>query len=355
MTRALYAVLLAGGSGTRFWPASRSGTPKQFLRICGERPMLVETAARLEGLVDPSRILVVTTREQSAQARELLPRIPERNVLPEPTARNTAAAVALASFEIRRRDPLAVQVVLPSDHVIETPEGFRDTVRAAADEAAESGALLVFGVRPTHPATAYGWIRAGAPRGSRGDHAVHTVERFVEKPDLGRAREFLAQGGHFWNSGMFVWTGEAFDRELGLHAPEIRSALAEPLSEAQLARAYEGLPSVSIDVALMERSYNVRMIAIPWSWSDVGSWDALADVGEKDAAGNVACGGAALEAIDARGSIVHAPPGELVALIGVEDLVVVHAQGATLVCRRDRAQDVKRLVERLRESRREFL
>ncbi len=354
-----YAVLLAGGSGTRFWPASRGGTPKQFLRIAGERPMLAETAARLEGLNVPERTLVVTTREQGELVRELLPGIPRENVLLEPLARNTGPAVALAALEIRRRDPAAVQIVLPADHVIRPVEGFRRTGRAAVEEARDSGSLLVFGIEPTRPATGFGWIRSGGVLRQRDGVAIHRVQGFVEKPDLARAQLFLDEGGSFWNSGMFVWTGEAIERELREHAPALHAALApdksRALSAAELERAYERLPGVAIDVALMERTREVRMLALDFAWSDVGSWDALAEIGAKDPSGNFACGGAALVALDSGGSIVHAPAGELVALIGVEDLIVVHAGGATLVCRRDRAQDVKKLVDELRERHRDFV
>jgi mannose-1-phosphate guanylyltransferase len=351
----LYAVLLAGGSGTRFWPASRRGKPKQYLRIAGEQSMLAETAARLEGIVPAERTYVVTVRSQLDLVRRALPGLPEGNLLAEPLARNTGPCVALAALEIALRDPASLQVELPADHVIHPRESFQRTLLAAARAAAATPALHVFGIRPTHPATAYGWILAGRRLGEEQGIAVHAVERFVEKPDLARARGFLEHGGYYWNSGMFVWSSAAIERALSEHLPAVHQALSRPLALAELERAYAGLPQVSIDVGVLERERDVRMLPIDYFWSDVGSWDALAGVHAADERGNVASGGALLEALDARGCIVHGDPGALIALIGVEDLVVVQSGGVTLVCRRERAQEVKQLVERLARARGEFL
>jgi mannose-1-phosphate guanylyltransferase len=354
MQRALYAVLLAGGSGTRFWPASRQHRPKQFLRIVGERSMLAETCRRLEGLVAPERVLVVTGADQVGEVHAALPELPPANVLAEPEAKNTAPAIALAAFEIRRRDPRSVQIVLPSDHVIRPTAAFQSTLRAAADAASELGGLIVFGVRPSAPATAFGYVEAGAVERVVGGVEVRAVSRFVEKPSEARARELLARGGVYWNSGMFVWTTEAIVAALAEHLPA-SSALAEPLAPPELARAYAQLPIVSIDFGVLEKARGVRMLAIDYAWSDVGSWDSLAAVIAPDGDGNVASGGGSLATLDAEGCIVHAGPGELTALVGVEGLIVVHAGNVTLVCRRDRGQDVKDLVERLRAQGSEFL
>ena len=353
--RALYAILLAGGSGTRFWPASRRSRPKQFLPIVGERPMLAETAARLEGLVDPEHTLVVTTAEQLDEVHAALPQVPRGNVLAEPQGRNTGPCVALAALEVGRRDPHAIQVVLPADHVIRPRESFQRTLRAAARAAADDPALYVFGIHPSFAATSFGWIHAGAVETIADGIAVHAVERFVEKPDLERARQFLEHGGYYWNSGMFVWSSSAIARALERHMPLAFARLSLALDGAGLARAYSELASESIDVAVLERAERVRMLPIDYFWSDVGSWDALLDVGAPDAEGNVRCGGVTLAAHEATGCIVHGERDALVALIGVDDLIVVHTGSTTLVCRRDRAQDVKALVERLRDEAPEFL
>ena len=350
----LFAILLAGGTGTRFWPASRRERPKQFLRIAGETSMLAETRARLDSLVSPERTLVVTTDEQVELVRAELPEIPAQNVLSEPLARNTGPSVALAALEVRRRDPSAIQIVLPADHVIRPRDKFQRSLRAAATVAADSSSLCVFGVAPTFAATAYGWIESGGREPTVDGMEVRAVKRFTEKPDKARALAFLAAGGFFWNSGMFVWSTEAICAALETHMPREFAALSKNPRGNALKSAFESFDARSIDVAVLERAANVRMLGIDYFWSDVGAWDALGALGSADASGNTACGGAALAALDAKDCIVHGDGGSLVALIGVDDLVVVHAGDVTLVCRRDRAQDVKALVERLSREQPKF-
>ncbi len=351
----LFAVLLSGGTGTRFWPASRRQRPKQYLHIVGESSMLAETRARLEGIVPTERVLVVTTRAQFDEVRTALPDLPTANILIEPVGRNTAACIALAAAEIRRRAPRSVQVVLPADHVIRPRDAFQRSLRAAVSAACSSDALHVFGVHPAFPATSFGWIKAGPASAITDGIAVHAVERFVEKPDIEHARGFLEQGGHYWNSGMFVWSGEAIAHAFASHLPQVWSALDRPLSQVELEHVYPTLPAVSLDVGVLERAGNVRMLPIDYFWSDVGSWDALATVHASDAVGNVSTGGVQLVASDAQGCIVHGERGSLVALLGVDDLVVVHTGLVTLVCRKERAQDVRLLVERLEREARDFL
>jgi mannose-1-phosphate guanylyltransferase len=343
----LWAVLMAGGSGTRFWPASRRAVPKQFLRVAGSRTLIQDTAARLGTLVPPERQLVVTGRDHVALVQKQLRRIPPENVLAEPVGRNTAPCVAWAAHEIARRDPAAVQVVLPSDHVIRPAPAFRKLLQAAADEARATGALLTFGVRPMFPATGYGYIEFGVQVSSRGGAPVHAVERFVEKPDRERAQHFLQTGRFLWNSGMFVWSTPAILAALREHAPSVLEPIARCRDAAEVAAVYPQVPALSIDVAVLEKARGVRVVPFDVSWSDVGAWTALPEVLGADAAGNVAGGGAALVAEDAAGNVVYAPGGELVALVGVRDLVVVRAGKALLVCTKERAQDVKKIVDRL--------
>ena len=344
----LHAVLLAGGSGTRFWPASRRSRPKQFLAIGTDEPLLVATRRRLDPLVPDERVLVVTAASQAAGVRALLPGLGPDQVLAEPCARNTAAAVAWAALDVHRRDPGAVLAVLPADHVIAPAERFRGSLAAAADLAARQPVLVTFGVRPTHPATGYGYIELG----ERLSDSTHAVARFVEKPDAATAAGFLATGRLRWNAGMFVWSARTILAAFERHAPDVlaplRDAAAAPGGLAgALAEAYADLPALPVDKAILERADNVRTIPIDYTWSDVGSWTSLPEVHAADGSGNCAVGGGALVAEDARGNVVYGEPGRLTALIGVEDLVVVHADGATLVCRKDRAQDVRRVVERL--------
>jgi mannose-1-phosphate guanylyltransferase len=358
----LHAILLAGGSGSRFWPASRRARPKQFLRIVGDRPMLAETYLRLDGLVGPERTWVVTTREHAGEVADALPELPASQVLIEPCARNTAAAIAMAALHIERVEKDALQVVLPADHVIRPRSAFQATLRAACIAARQADdSLFVFGIHPSYPATEFGWIKTAGVEGIVDFTAVHTVERFVEKPDLARAKEFLESGGYYWNSGMFLWSTQAISKALEQHAPQLRAALSAHMdasagaSGAAFEQAYAALPPVSIDVAVFERAKNVCMLPIDYFWSDVGAWDALAGVNRADEQGHVAAGGTQLAALDSRGCIVYGEAGGLVALLGVEDLIVVRSGSVTLVCRRDRAQDVKKLVERLAAERSEHL
>jgi mannose-1-phosphate guanylyltransferase len=353
----LHAILLAGGSGSRFWPASRRARPKQFLRIVGERAMLAETRMRLDGLVAPERTWVVTTRAQAAEAAAALPELAPSQFLIEPCARNTAAAIAMAALHVAARDPDALQVVLPADHVIRPRSAFQATLRAACETVRTSAdePLLVFGIHPSYAATEFGWIKSSGVERVVDAAAVHVVERFVEKPPLARAKQFLEEGGYFWNSGMFLWSSRAITRALDEHAPAVRAALSGPHDTAQFEHAYAQLPPVSIDVAVFERARGVRMLPIDYFWSDVGAWDALAGVHPADERGLVSAGGAALSALDSKDCIAYGESGSLIALVGVQDLIVVRSGEVTLVCRRDRAQDVKTLVERLANERPEHL
>ena len=354
-TPEIYCVLMAGGSGTRFWPASRRQQPKQFLRIAGEEPLLTQTWRRLEGFVTPERVLVVTTADQAELVGEALPDLPPLNLLIEPEARNTGPCVALAAHEIHRRAPDSVQVVLPADHVIRPRESFQRTLRAAAREANQSGALIVCGIQPTFPATGFGYVHVGEIVRQVGGQAVYRVARFVEKPDHATARRFLVEGGYYWNAGIFVWHTEAILRAIERWMPETHAALQAAGRGTDISELYRALPRVSIDVAVLERAESVRMIPIDYFWSDVGSWSSLSEVTPADEGGNSVSGGAELLAEASRRCIVHAGPGEVVALIGVEDLIVVHSGRATLVLPRDRAQDVRRIVERLRIEAPDFL
>ncbi len=351
----LFAVLMAGGSGTRFWPASRRARPKQYLAIGSEQPLLRQTFARLEGLVPAERVLVVSAAGQEDAVRSCLPELPEENLLFEPSARNTAACVALAALETQRRDPNAVQVVMPADHVIDPPEKLRATLRAGAEQARASGSLVTFGIRPDHPATGFGYIELGEAAGERGGHAVHRVSRFVEKPNRERAEQFLATGRFLWNAGIFAWTSRAILEAFEQFEPEISGPLGPAMGDAALLDSiYPQLPAKPVDVAILERAENVLTLPIDYAWNDVGSWSALAELGAPDSNGNWAAlaGDSELIAEDAQGCIAWAEGDEVIALVGVKDLVVVRSGDATLVCPRDRAQDVKKIVEQLDRDRR---
>lgn len=351
----LFAVIMAGGSGTRFWPASRKRHPKQFLAVGGKRSLIAETSARLSGLVPHERQLVVTSHEYVALAKKQLRKLPPENILAEPIGRNTAACVAWAALEVEKRAPNSVHCVLPSDHVIRPPARFKNALKSAALEASTSGALVTFGIRPTFAATGYGYIELGETVGAHGKIPVHRVQRFVEKPDKTRAESFLQSGRFLWNSGMFVWSTRAILAELARHAPSVHGPLAAAKSNAEIERLYPSLPSISIDVAVLEKAANVRVLPADFEWSDVGSWTAIPEVAAHDEHDNCSVGGTTMLAEDARGCIVYGKSGELTALIGVTDLVVVRAGKAILVCPKDRAQDVKKIVARLEREGPAFL
>jgi len=353
----LFAVIMAGGSGTRFWPASRTARPKQFLPISGADSMIAETYQRIAPIVPPERVLVVTAGSQAALVREALPELPAENILCEPVARNTAPCVAWAAAEIEKRSPDSIQVVLPADHVIQPAESFRATVLAAAEEAAESDVLLTLGVQPDSPHTGYGYIETSGKLNERNGIDVYEVARFVEKPDLARAEEFLKQGGFYWNAGIFVWSTRSIRAAVAKHVPELHAGLEQLAGGAAIEELYATLPAEPIDVAVMERADNVRMLPIDYVWNDVGSWAALPDVHELDADGNceLAASGARVLATDTKNCISYAEKGRLIAMVGVEDLIVVQTEDATLVLPRDRAQEVKHIVERLKREAPEFL
>lgn len=344
---ALYAVVMAGGVGARFWPASRRSRPKQLLAIAGERSMLAQTIERLDGLVAPENILVVTSAELADAVREAVPELPHANLILEPQGRNTAPCVALAAFEIERRNPDSVQIVVPADHVIAPADRFRSALAAAAQEARSGHRLVTLGIKPTHPATGYGYIRTGERRGEASKWESREVLSFVEKPDSARAREFVESGEHLWNAGIFVWETRTILAALRAHATAIYDALSGVTRADELSRAYAKLQPAPIDVAVMERATNVSVVPVDFAWNDVGAWPSLADVVPADSTGNHVSGGTRVVARDATGCVVYGDEGSLVALVGVEDLVVVQSGKTVLVCPRDRAQEVKAIVTQL--------
>jgi mannose-1-phosphate guanylyltransferase len=353
-----YVVVMAGGSGTRFWPASRKARPKQYLPIARGKVLLRETVDRLDGWVPWERILVVSAASQRAEVRACLPELPEHNLLAEPAARNTAPAVAWAAYEIQRRAPQACMVVLAADHVIEPAASFRRSLRAGCAEAQSSGALLTFGVQPTYAATGYGYIEVGARLHEQDAIPVHAVTRFVEKPDRARAEEFLRSGRFLWNAGIFAWRADAILDAFRAYLPAVLAGLDRAYAGTALAEIWPQLPAVPVDTAILERAPNVRTLPIDYQWNDVGSWAALPEIARPDAQGNYTflAGGARLVTHDARDCVVYGEGPQVLALVGVRDLVVVRAGNALLVCPRERAQDVKKIVEQLeRDGAVEFL
>jgi mannose-1-phosphate guanylyltransferase len=349
----IYPVIMAGGSGTRFWPLSRKTRPKQFLALAGDEPLLAATVARLPPLARARETYVVCGRGHAAAARRLLPKLPEGNFIVEPCARNTAPCVGLAALHVASHDPRGVVAMLPADHHVVRPKAFRDALASAA-ELAQRGAIATIGIRPSRPETGYGYLKLGprlAARGRKGS-AAHKVERFVEKPDLVTAARYLADGGYLWNSGIFAFRADVILEEirrampvLGEQLDVIQGSLGTAAYRRTLSRVFPDCPSISIDYGVMEKSKRIAVVPADFGWSDVGSFAALSDVRPTDRLGNVAEGDALV--LDTRGSVVLAKGGRPVAVVGLDDIVVVDAGDAVLVCRRDRAQDVRQAVEEL--------
>ena len=348
---ARYVVVMAGGSGTRFWPASRKARPKQFLAIGQDGSLLRQTVLRVLPMVPAERVYVVTGAVHAEHAQHDLPELPRENVMVEPTGRNTAPCIGWATKVILQQDPDARIAVLPADHYIRDEAGFRAHLDAAF-EAADG--IVLFGIVPDRPETGYGYIQRAAARREVAGQAVHPVTRFVEKPDAATALAYLAAGDYLWNSGMFVFSARAMDQEITQHLPELAQALDRLVAAPdQVEAIYPGLPSISIDYGVMERSTRTEVMPAAFTWSDVGSWDAAKDVYAADADDNVRLGDAFLA--DVRRSLVDARAGRFVAVVGLDDVVVVDSPDAVLVVRRDRAQDVKQVVNHLQATGRDPL
>ncbi|HEX9639321.1 MAG TPA: mannose-1-phosphate guanylyltransferase [Acidobacteriota bacterium] len=341
---------MAGGSGTRFWPRSRKRMPKQLLALIGDSTMLERTAARIRPLVAPERTVVVTNGAQQKRVGELLPWLDRENLLVEPIGRSTAPCLILAALRIAAADPDAIIVSLAADHVIQDEAAFRGCLEAAL-AAADPQRLVTFGIVPRYPETGYGYVELADPILKHGDHTVYRVARFCEKPDRSTAQAFLTAGNFLWNSGMFVWRASAFLSVCRRHLPEVVQAL-EPYAqvparslESGLMFRYADLPEISVDVGVMEQAEQVACVRGEFGWSDIGSWSALAEVLPADADGNVSRG--ELVALSSGGNVVDAPD-KLVALLGIKDCVVVDTPDALLVCAKDHAQDVRRILEALK-------
>lgn len=352
----LVVAIMAGGSGTRFWPMSREERPKQFLNLTGSRTMLQVTRDRLEGLVPPERILVLTNARFAALAREQLPELPPENVIGEPMARDTSGAVALAAALVDKKWPGAVLAILAADHTIEPASRFREVLLATAEAAASEGGLYTFGIKPRHAATGYGYLEVADKIGERREAAIHKLAAFREKPDMATAETFVKSGRHMWNSGMFVWRTSDILAEIEKHLPAHAAAMKGAAAawgttgfDDALKAAFEPLPKVSIDFGVMEKASDVRCTVADFDWNDVGGWVALEQVLPKDAVGNWTQ--TDLLPIDASGNIVVSEQaGHKVVCIGVSDLIVVTTPNATLVCRKEDAERIKQAVEALKKA-----
>lgn len=352
-----YAVIMAGGGGTRLWPLSRKSRPKQMLRLLDERSLFQTAVDRLEGVFPPERILVVTVEDQASELLEQCPAIPAENFLLEPMPRGTASVVGLAAVILQHRDPDAVMVILTSDHVIGNEDGFRHLLISAYDVAQE-GYLVTLGITPTFPATGYGYIQRGKKLDSYRGLAVYQAIRFKEKPDLKKARAMIADGDHAWNSGMFVWRTDRIMGEFEAQMPDLFASLSRigkklntPQEREMINKQWSLLKPETIDYGVMEGADKVALIpAEGLQWSDVGSWDSLFEVIPGDEDGNIVIGGQHI-GYKTHDSLVYVTQEHrLIVTMGVEELIVVDTGDVLLVCHKEQAQEVRKVVNQLTEQ-----
>ena len=350
----MYAVIMAGGKGTRFWPLSREKRPKHLLNITGEKSIIQYTVDRVTPLVGKNNILIVTGASHSDEIREQLPQLPDENILIEPVGRNTAPCIGLAAIHIRKKNPDAVMFVLPSDHLIAGTKSFLDSLTTAREMAKRGDCLVTIGISPKWPETGYGYMERGRLVDTIQKTSIYEVESFREKPDSATAEAFLRDGGFFWNSGMFIWKASTILNAIKRLLPDlyeglltIEDSLGTKHEEEILSEVYRDIKPVSIDYGVMEKAPGVSMIEGDFGWNDIGSWDALWDVLDKDEGGNATRGNTI--SFDTSNSLIYSPK-KMVALIGVEDLIVVETEDSLLICRRGSSQDVRRVVKRLEEK-----
>ena len=351
-SHSLYVLILAGGSGERFWPLSRKARPKQLLSLFGGDTLLESTLSRLDGLVPAENILILTNADQEAAVRGLAVHLPAENIVAEPAKRDTAAAIALGVGWVAARDTEATMIVLPADHLIKDTAGFQKTLTTAVAAARQTGELVTIGIQPTWACPGFGYIECGgalALHEISSGPAVHEVRSFREKPDAELAEQFLRQGNFRWNAGMFIWTIPAILSALRRHAPELGSFVTRLHSGEDFAKllsvVFPTLPKISIDYAVMEKAARVLMVESAFDWDDVGSWTAVAKYLADHGACNV--GNCDVSALDATGSIVFSSQKRRIALLGVNDLIVVDTPDALLVCSRHEAERIKHLIAKV--------
>ncbi len=345
----LYAVIMAGGVGSRFWPRSKKKTPKQLLNIFGTNTMIQETVERLNGIVPEENIFVITNRVQRDEIIRQLPYVPENNIIEEPFGRNTAACIGLASIVVKSKCKDAVTLILPADHIIKDLDEYHRTLQEAAEFAESSKGLVTIGIKPSRPETGYGYIQMEEKEIADNIHKVYT---FAEKPNYATAVRFLESGDFYWNSGMFIWHVDAILNEIEKYMPDLHEGLEElkpslnkPEFNDALANVYGKLRNISIDYGIMEKSQNVYLIKGEFSWSDVGSWEEVYQLSDKDENGNAVMGNIFTEmTVD---SYIYSPD-KFASVIGVDNLIIINTNDALLVCRRDKSQDVKKIVDHLK-------
>lgn len=350
------AVIIAGGRGERFWPKSRIRTPKQLLPIATNKSMLYETVKRIRSLVKPEDILIIARKGLGTRIKKELPKIPTKNIISEPFGRDTAAAVGLGAILVESKEPESVMIILPADHVIGEPKKFLKTLRVAIKAARDTDNLVTMGIKPNRPETGYGYIEIGSPIRQFAGSPVYRVKRFTEKPDRKEALKFMKSGRYLWNSGMFIWRTSVILKAMRKHMPqlyrgllEIQKALGTLKERGAIERVYRKLDKVSIDYGIMEKARNTLVVKADYLWDDVGNWQALERILSKDKEGNIAHG--EICTLNTRDSIILSDKG-VVGTIGLKNLIVISTGDATLICPKDRAQEVKELVHKLGKNKR---
>ncbi|MFA3782043.1 mannose-1-phosphate guanylyltransferase [Melioribacteraceae bacterium 4301-Me] len=349
----IYAVIMAGGAGTRFWPRSKEKKPKQLIRIIGSNTMIQDTVYRLKGLIDEEKIFIITNKIQKLKIKEQLPQINPKNIIDEPFGKNTAACIGLAAILLESYSNDALMVVLPADHIIKDVDLFQSTIKLAVDFAYSTKKLITIGIKPTRPETGYGYIQFDDKQLSQN---IHKVLTFAEKPNFATARRFIESGDFLWNSGMFVWRVDVILNEIKTYMPDLYDGLQMVKNyigthefEKVLTQVYGQLKNISIDYGILEKSDNVAVVKGDFYWNDVGSWEAVYEISEKNEDGNVIVG----DVYTARtyGSYIFSPR-KFTAVIGVENLIVIDTTDALLICHRNNAQEVREVVDYLKMNKR---
>ncbi|MCM3261593.1 mannose-1-phosphate guanylyltransferase [Paenibacillus lautus] len=345
-------VLMAGGKGERFWPKSRTHLPKQFLNISGNKSMIQQSIERLERLVDISQVFVVTNGLYAELIKAQVPHLPHDNIIIEPVGRNTAPCIGLASIIIEERFPESTMIVLPSDHIIENEEGFIKILKAGIEVAQDDKSLVTLGIKPSYPETGYGYIESTQDKSYINDLEVFKVNKFVEKPDMESAEKYLDSGNFYWNSGIFIWKTEVIRDYFKILMPEVHDILETMKSGFRYSNRNEiiqgefiKMPDQSIDYGIMEKVHDIFVIPCVFGWDDVGSWTALERINDLDEHGNVIKGN--ILNLDTKRCIIESN-GKLIATLGIEDLIIVDTEDVTLICAKDKAQEVKTLLKELR-------
>ncbi|MDD8017398.1 MAG: mannose-1-phosphate guanylyltransferase [Bacteroidota bacterium] len=353
----VYAVIMAGGVGSRFWPRSREKSPKQLLEIVGEGTMIQNTVRRLKGFVEEKNIFVVTNKLQKNAIVKQLPNVPVENIIVEPVGRNTAACIGLASLFIHRLDPKGIMIVLPADHIIANEQEFIRVLMVSSQVAHITSGLVTIGIQPTHPETGYGYIQVKDKAEESQPiniHGVFEVKTFAEKPNLATAQKFLESGDFYWNSGMFIWRVDVILSEMQKSLPELYAQLIQlqpsigtPLFDHNLETTYGLIRSISIDYGVMEKAGRVYAVKGDFGWNDLGSWDEVSRISSKDEHGNFAEG--KIIGINSKNTYVHGAD-KIIAIVGVEDLIVIDTPDALLICKKGESQNVKEVVDHLRHK-----